>query len=57
MHLDGENLEDVLQATFEQRNSPLPTDLPVALTETFAVDPEKKQQGDAFTQPMGPTGS
>ncbi len=36
---DGATLQSAIRATFERRETPLPEDLPVALTDQFANDP------------------
>jgi len=45
---DGEVLRQALQVTFDRRQSPLPTDVPLALTPTFAEDRVKQAQWAAF---------
>lgn len=46
--LDGRTLIRAVRATFERRNTPLPTSEPVALSATFATDPMKVKQWLAF---------
>lgn len=45
---EGERLARAMAATFQRRRTPLPTDLPDALTSTFAQDPIKRQQWQAL---------
>jgi len=45
---DGETLRLAISATFERRQTPLPSDPPLALTTAFAADPQKGRQWDAF---------
>ena len=45
---DGETLRLAISATFERRQTPLPSDPPLALTDEFAADPQKRRQWDAF---------
>ncbi|MDP9350494.1 MAG: nucleotidyl transferase AbiEii/AbiGii toxin family protein, partial [Chloroflexota bacterium] len=45
---DGSVLRRSLGATFERRNTPLPREVPLALTEAFAHDREKRTQWEAF---------
>jgi len=45
---DGQTLRLAIRATFERRQTPLPSDLPLALTNEFAADPQKRRQWDAF---------
>jgi hypothetical protein len=45
---DGETMRLAIRATFERRQTPLPSDQPLALTEEFAADPQKRLQWDAF---------
>lgn len=45
---EGDRLARAMAATFERRRTPLPTDLPDALTSTFAQDPIKRQQWQAL---------
>ncbi len=48
MDFDGAVLTSAIAATFERRKTPLPTDRPVALTDSFASFPGKAIQWDAF---------
>jgi len=45
---DGEILSQALRATFSRRQIPLPADVPLALTPTFAEDAVKQMQWSAF---------
>lgn len=45
---DGDTLRLAFAATFERRQTPLPSDVPIALTKAFADDPQKRRQWDAF---------
>ena len=45
---DGETLRLALTATFERRQTPLPSEVPVALTDEFADDRQKGRQWAAF---------
>ncbi len=45
---DGETLRLAISATFERRQTPLPSNPPLALTTEFAADPQKGRQWDAF---------
>ncbi len=45
---DGFILSRAIQATFERRNTALPTEIPLALTDSFSEDRTKKTQWDAF---------
>ena len=45
---DGDVLRAAIRATFERRQTPIPTTLPVALTTAFAMDPQKERQWQAF---------
>jgi predicted nucleotidyltransferase component of viral defense system len=44
----GLRLSEAIGATFERRNTPLPANSPLALTEEFYNDPGKKVQWNAF---------
>lgn len=44
----GETLTAAIRATFERRQTPLPTIMPVGLSEAFANDDEKARQWSAF---------
>jgi predicted nucleotidyltransferase component of viral defense system len=45
---DEAPLREAIQATFTRRQTPLPVEMPVALTTTFANDPAKATQWRAF---------
>ena len=45
---DGETLRLAIRSTFERRQTPLPSDPPLALTDEFATDVQKRRQWDAF---------
>lgn len=42
-------LAAAIEATFQRRDTPIPKQVPIGLTETFATDPQKVQQWAAFT--------
>jgi len=44
----GSPLANALRATFRRRKTALPADVPVALTDTFALDAHKQVQWNAF---------
>jgi hypothetical protein len=46
--LDGATLAAAIAATFERRQTPVPTQLPIALTDDFAQDLGKLRQWQAF---------
>jgi len=46
--LDGATLARAIAATFERRQTPLPSARPLALTEQFSQDPAKVRQWQAF---------
>lgn len=48
VNFDGLVLAQAVRATFDRRNTPVPSDLPVALTRTFAEDRGKQTQWIAF---------
>jgi len=50
---DGVVLVRAIRATFERRKTPLPTELPVALTPSFADDTMKNTQWTAFARKSG----
>ncbi len=50
---DGATLVRAIRATFERRTTPLPAEVPVALTPTFADDPTKKTQWSGFVRKAG----
>jgi len=45
---DGRLLRQAIQATFDRRQTPLPSGIPLALTTEFASDPTKHLQWNAF---------
>jgi hypothetical protein len=45
---DGITLGRAIQATFERRKTPIPKELPLALTPTFYEDRQKQTQWDGF---------
>lgn len=45
---DGDPLRLAIAATFERRQTALPPELPITLTDEFAADPQKRRQWDAF---------
>ena len=45
---DGELLSKAMRATFERRETVLPTEPPLALTDEFAFDEQKQMQWNAF---------
>lgn len=45
---EGDVLADAIQATFERRKTPLPSQTPLALTATFSTDAMKQTQWKAF---------
>jgi len=47
---DGDGLARAIAATFARRKTPIPTDLPDALTRAFAADPAKGQQWTSFVE-------
>lgn len=54
MIFDGPTLALALAATFERRETPLPSGTPVGLTPAFAADAAKRAQWVAFCRKMGP---
>jgi hypothetical protein len=50
---DGGLLARAIAATFARRQTPLPAELPVGLTPTFAQDPAKQTQWSAFARRLG----
>lgn len=50
VRFEGKTLVHALRATFDRRETPLPQELPVALTEAFAGEPGKERQWRAFIQ-------
>jgi hypothetical protein len=47
---DGDSLARAITATFARRKTPIPTELPDALTPAFAEDPAKVQQWTSFAE-------
>jgi len=45
---EGATLSNAVRATFERRRTPPPTEIPIALTDTFANDDAKSKQWRAF---------
>lgn len=45
---DGDTLRLALAATFERRQTALPLEMPLGLTNEFSENPQKRQQWDAF---------
>ncbi|EYF00390.1 nucleotidyl transferase AbiEii/AbiGii toxin family protein [Chondromyces apiculatus] len=50
---DGRLLTEAIRATFNRRGTPIPADDPVALTDTFTEDPQKKAQRLGFLKRLG----
>jgi hypothetical protein len=50
---DGMTLATALERTFERRNTPMPTELPLALTPEFFEDVQKIRQWKAFLNRSG----
>lgn len=53
MRFECEALRTALRATAERRKTPLPTDLPVGLSDRFAADASKQAQWGAFARKLG----
>ena len=51
--LDDVVLQAAIRATFERRQTPIPTTVPLALTAEFAGDPDKQRQWTGFLQRSG----
>jgi hypothetical protein len=49
----GERLDQAIEATFAQRHTPIPAELPFALSEPFLSDPAKRRQWEAFVRKGG----
>lgn len=47
---DDDRLATAMVATFERRGTPLPSETPDALTESFTADPQKVQQWRSFVE-------
>ena len=52
---DGSVVAEAIVATFRRRQTPIPTEIPLALTDTFARDSGKLQQWKAFLRKSGVT--
>lgn len=50
---DGQLLVKAIQATFTRRGTPVPDELPVALSPQFLSDPGKAKQWSAFVSKSG----
>jgi len=50
---DGDLLSRAIRATFDRRQTPLPSAVPVALTADFADNPTKKTQWSGFVRKTG----
>ncbi len=53
MTFEAARLSAAIKATFDRRNTALPTETPIALTESFSNDPQKQQQWRAFCRDIG----
>ena len=51
---DMASLRSAILASFERYGSPIPEDIPFALTEAFLNDPQKKVQWNAFVSRLNP---
>jgi len=51
--IEGEALTAAIRATFRRRETPLPEETPIALTEEFAEEPGKTRQWAAFLGQVG----
>lgn len=51
---DMASLRASILTSFERRGSPLPEDIPFALTEAFLNDPQKKLQWNTFVNRLNP---
>jgi hypothetical protein len=51
--IEGGALTAAIRATFRRRETPLPEETPIALTEEFSEDPRKAQQWEAFLRQVG----
>jgi hypothetical protein len=51
--IEGNALSAAVRATFRRRETPLPEETPIALTEEFAEEPGKVQQWKAFLRQVG----
>ena len=52
-NFDGTTLQSAIQRTFEHRNTAIPAETPLALTDEFATDSQKQQQWKAFLNRTG----
>ena len=50
---DGSTLRDAIHATFERRRTPMPSEPPTALTQTFFGDAARVRQWRAFANKLG----
>lgn len=50
---DPVRISAAIKATFERRNTPLPTETPLALTASFSEDLQKQQQWRIFCRDIG----
>jgi hypothetical protein len=50
---EGVLLSRAIKATFERRGTALPTEVPLALSDEFSGDPDKKTQWAAFLRRLG----
>jgi predicted nucleotidyltransferase component of viral defense system len=46
--INGQLLLDAIKATFQRRNTPVPAEIPAALTSQFSQNPDKISQWNAF---------
>jgi len=46
-------LQEAVEATMQRRGTPLPSSLPIGLTDNFAGDDAKQRQWAAFIRKMG----
>ena len=53
--LEPERLRRAISATFARRNTPIPTTIPDGLSDTFAANPGKQRQWDAFARNLAGT--
>lgn len=51
--LDGDGLKKAVRATFERRDTALPSELPLGLTDTFALDGASQARWQAFAKKNG----
>ena len=50
---DGSSLVEAITATFTRRGTQIPIDIPIVLSESFAENPDKSRQWQAFLQRTG----